>query len=187
MCSKLLACWVTVAPSSGVWGSCGVCATVRLLSSAKPKQGGEEGVGRIGRVILFDCEGQGERHEEVQEGPLRFSLGDPTAWLQEGAEALAGADCVFAGAAVVGGEVLEGGGHGVSMSLPKRTQGVSGKAPLMTLREAMMWSTGSMSAIMSWTKMASCVDRPRIPPQELAGMGGLGEGGCGAGGPSRGS
>ena len=25
-------------------------------------QGGEEGVGCVGRVILFDCEGQGERH-----------------------------------------------------------------------------------------------------------------------------
>ena len=25
-------------------------------------QGGEEGVGCVGRVILLDCEGQGERH-----------------------------------------------------------------------------------------------------------------------------
>ena len=51
MSSKLLACRLTVGPSSGVWGSCGVCSTVRLVSSAKPKQGGEDWVGRIGRVI----------------------------------------------------------------------------------------------------------------------------------------
>ena len=25
-------------------------------------QGGDEGVGCVGRVILLDCEGQGERH-----------------------------------------------------------------------------------------------------------------------------
>ena len=34
----------------------------------------------VGRVILFDCEGQGECHEEVQKGALRSSLGDPAAW-----------------------------------------------------------------------------------------------------------
>ena len=31
-------------------------------------QGGEEGVGCVGRVILLNCEGQWERHEKVQEG-----------------------------------------------------------------------------------------------------------------------
>ena len=61
-------------------------------------QGGEEGVGCVGRVILLDCEGQGERHEKVQEGAFCSSLGDPAAWLQEGAEACSGADRVFAGA-----------------------------------------------------------------------------------------
>ena len=34
--SRSLACWVIVCPGSGVWGSCGVCATVRLVLSAKP-------------------------------------------------------------------------------------------------------------------------------------------------------
>ena len=63
--SKSLACWVTVGPGSGAWGSCGVCATVRLVSSAKPTRGDRTGVGCVGRVILLDCEGQGERHEEV--------------------------------------------------------------------------------------------------------------------------
>ena len=36
MSSKSLACWVTVGPSSGVWGSCGVRATVRMVLSATP-------------------------------------------------------------------------------------------------------------------------------------------------------
>ena len=44
-----------------------------------------------------------------------------------------------------------------------------GKAPLMS-REAMMRSTGSMSAMVSWRKMAPCGDRPGMPPQRLAGM-----------------
>ena len=43
------------------------------------------------------------------------------------------------------------------------------KAPL-TSREAMMRSTGSMSAMVSWRKMASCGDRPGTAPQRLAGM-----------------
>ena len=34
--SKSSACCVTVGPLSGVSGSCGVCVTVRLVSSAKP-------------------------------------------------------------------------------------------------------------------------------------------------------
>ena len=41
--SKLLACLVTVGPGSGVWNSCGVCATVRLVSSAKPTRGERRG------------------------------------------------------------------------------------------------------------------------------------------------
>ena len=41
--SKSLACWVTVGPGSGAWGSCGVCATVRLVSSAKPTRGERRG------------------------------------------------------------------------------------------------------------------------------------------------
>ena len=44
-----------------------------------------------------------------------------------------------------------------------------GKAPL-TSREAMMRSAGSMSAIVSWRKMALCGARPRMAPQRLAGM-----------------
>ena len=71
-------------------------------------QGGEEGVGCVGRAILLDCEGQGERHEEVQEGASCSSLGDPAAWLQEGGEACSRADRVLAGADVAGGEVVEG-------------------------------------------------------------------------------
>ena len=50
-------------------------------------QGGEEGLGCVGRVILFDCEGHGERHEELQEGAFFSCLGDPAAWLQKGGEA----------------------------------------------------------------------------------------------------
>ena len=44
-----------------------------------------------------------------------------------------------------------------------------GKAPL-TSREAMMTATGSMSAMVSWVKMASCGDRPGMALQRLAGM-----------------
>ena len=41
--SKSLACWVTVGPGSGVWGSFGVCVTMRLVSSAKPTRGERRG------------------------------------------------------------------------------------------------------------------------------------------------
>ena len=41
--SKSLVCWVTVGAGSGAWGSCGVCATVRLVSSAKPTRGERRG------------------------------------------------------------------------------------------------------------------------------------------------
>ena len=44
-----------------------------------------------------------------------------------------------------------------------------GKAHL-TLREAMIRSTGSMSAMVSWRKMASCGDRPRMAPKRLAAL-----------------
>ena len=97
--SKSLACSVTVGPWSGVWGLCGVCATVRLVLSTKPTQGEEEGVGRLGRVVTLDGDGQGECHEKVQEGPFCSSLAHPAAW----AEARSGADCVL-GAQVVEGE-----------------------------------------------------------------------------------
>ena len=43
------------------------------------------------------------------------------------------------------------------------------RAPLTT-REAMMRSTGCMSAMVSWRKMTSCGDRPWMAPQRLAGM-----------------
>ena len=52
--------------------------------------------------------GQGERHYKVQKGALCSPLGDPASWLQEGAEACSCADRVFAGADVVGCEVVEG-------------------------------------------------------------------------------
>ena len=44
-----------------------------------------------------------------------------------------------------------------------------GKPPL-TSREAMMRSTGSVSAMVSWRKMALCGDRPGMACQRLAGM-----------------
>ena len=44
-----------------------------------------------------------------------------------------------------------------------------GKAPL-TSREALMRSIGSMSAMVSWRKMAPCRDRPGMAAQRLAGM-----------------
>ena len=37
--SKSLACWVTAGLGSGVWGWCEVCATVKLVSSAKTTRG----------------------------------------------------------------------------------------------------------------------------------------------------
>ena len=111
---------------SGVWG-------VGLLWGAcdrevgvvrKAHQGGEEGVGCVGRVILFDCEGQGECHQKVQEGTFRFSLRDPAAWLQERGEACSGVDCVFAGADVAEGEVVEGEAHASPHRLQKERRGV---------------------------------------------------------------
>ena len=87
-----------------VWGVCD--PEVGVVREAH--QGGEEGVGCLGRVILLDCEGQGECHEKVQEGAFCSSLGDPTAWLQEGVEACSSADRVFAVADVAGGEVVWG-------------------------------------------------------------------------------
>ena len=59
-----------------------------------------------------------------------------------------------------------------------------GKA-LLASREAMMRSTGSMSAMVSWRKMASCGDRPGMAPRGLLVCWGLGGGGCGVGGWSR--
>ena len=122
--SKLLACWLTVGPGSGgvgfVWGVCD--CEVGVVHEAH--QGGEEGVGCGGRVILFDCEGQGECHEEVQEGGFRFSLQDPATWLQEGGEACSGADCVLAGADVAGGEVVEGAAHAFPHCVQKEPGGV---------------------------------------------------------------
>ena len=40
----------------------------------------------------------------------------------------------------------------------------------LTLREALMRSRGSMSAMVCWRTMASFGDRPGIAPQRLAGM-----------------
>ena len=87
-------------------------------------QGGEEGVGRVGRVILLDCKGQGGRHEEVQEGAFCSSLGDPAAWLQEGGEACSSADRVFAGADVARGEVVEEQAQAFPHRLQKEPGGV---------------------------------------------------------------
>ena len=72
-------------------------------------------------------------------------------------EACSGADCVFAGADVVGGEVVEGEAQAFPTA-SKRSQGVFGKTPL-TSREAMM-----RLALVSWRKMASCADRPGMAP-----------------------
>ena len=52
--SKSLACWVTVGPGSGVWGSCGGVCDRGVGVVRKAHQRGEEGVGCVGRVILFD-------------------------------------------------------------------------------------------------------------------------------------
>ena len=90
----------------------------------KAHQGGEEGVGCVGRVILLNCEGQGERHEEVQEGAFCSSLGDTAAWLQEGGEACSCADRVFADADVAGGEVVEGEAQAFPHRLQKEPGGV---------------------------------------------------------------
>ena len=69
--------------------------------------------------ILFDCEGQGERHEEVEERAFCSSLGDPAAWGQEGGEACSSADSVFAGVDVAGGEVVEGEAQAFQYRLQK--------------------------------------------------------------------
>ena len=151
--TKSLACWVTVGPVvwcvGFVWSVCN--REVGVV--CKTHQGGEEGVGRVGRGVRFDIKGQRECHEEVQEGPFRPSLGDPAAWLQEGGEACSGADCVLAGVDVVGGEVLERETRAFPDRFQKEPGGVW-KSPL-TSREAMMRSTASMSANVSWRKMAS--------------------------------
>ena len=96
--------WSGVRGIGFVWGVCD--CEVGVVREAR--QGGEQGVGCVGRVILLDCEGQGERHEKVQEGVFCCSLGDPAAWLQEGGEACSTADRVFAAADVAGGKVVEG-------------------------------------------------------------------------------
>ena len=87
-----------------VWGVCDrEFGVVR-----ETNQGGEEGVWRVGGVVLLDGVRQGECHEEVHEGPFCSSMGDPAAWLKERGEARSGADCVLADADVLGGEVVEG-------------------------------------------------------------------------------
>ena len=56
--SKSLACWVTVGPVSGAWGSCGVCVTLRLVSSTKPTRGerrDSEAVGGVPRLLAPYC------------------------------------------------------------------------------------------------------------------------------------
>ena len=111
--SKSLACWVTVGTGSGVWGVCD-CE-------------GRGGVGCVGRVIMLDCEGQGERHEEVQERALCSPFGDPAAWLQEGAEACSSADRVVAGADVARGEVVEGEAQAFPHRLQEEARGCSGR------------------------------------------------------------
>ena len=98
-----------------------MCATVRLVLSAEPTRGKRRGVIA---VILLDCEGQGERHEEVQEGTFCSSFGDPAAWLQEGGEACSCADRLFAGADVAGGEVVEGESQAFPHCLQKEPGGV---------------------------------------------------------------
>ena len=103
-----------------MWGVCD--REVGVVPEAH--KGGEGGVGSVGRVILLNCEGPGECHEEVQEGAFRSSLGDPAAWLQEGGEACSGADRVFAGAVVAGGEVVEGEAHAFPHRLQKEPGGV---------------------------------------------------------------
>ena len=51
-------------------------------------------------------------------------LRDPAAWLQERGEACSRVDCVFAGADVAGGEVLEGEAHASPHRLQKEPRGV---------------------------------------------------------------
>ena len=65
----------------------------------------------------MDCEGYGECDEEVQEGAFCSSLGDPTAWPQEGGEARPGADCVCPRGA---GRGCGGGGRGGGSMPPQR-------------------------------------------------------------------
>ena len=98
-----------------MWGVCD--REVGVVREAH--QGGGEGLGCVGRVILFACEGQGDCHEEVQEGAFRSSFGEPAAWLHEGGEACSGADRVLEGADVAGGEGVEGEAHAFRHRLQK--------------------------------------------------------------------
>ena len=103
-----------------VWGVCD--REVGVVREAH--QGGEEGLGCLGRVILIDCEVQGEFHEEVQEGAFCSSNGNPAAWLKEGGEACSGTDCVFAVADVAGGKVVEREAHALPDRLQREPGGV---------------------------------------------------------------
>ena len=104
--------------------------------------------GSTGRVLLL-----------LPRGPLE----NPNAWLPEGAEARSGADCVFAAADVVGGEVVEGEAHAFPYHFQKEQGGV---------REGSSDVEGGNDEVdrVSWRKMASCGNRPGIAPQRLAGM-----------------
>ena len=146
-----------------MWGVCD--REIGVIREAH--QGGEEGVGCVGRVILLDGEGARERHEEVQEGAFCSSLGDPAAWLQEGSEACSSADRVFAD--VAGGDVVEGEAQAFPYCLQKEPGGV---------REGSFDVEGGNDEVhrvhvgdgVLGEEIASCGDWPAMAPQRLAGM-----------------
>ena len=157
-------CWSLVRGVGFLWGV--YDREVGVVREAH--QGGEEGVGRVARVMLFDSEGQGECHKEVQEGPFRSSLEDRAAWLQEGGEARSGADCVYAGADVVGGVVAEGEAHAFLYRFQKGPGGVRERSLDVEGGDDEVHRDHVGDGVLE--EMASCGDRPGIAPKRLAGM-----------------
>ena len=70
-------CWSVVRGVGFLWG----LSDREFCVVREAHQGVEEGVGWVGRVILFDSEGQGECQKEVQQGYFRSLLEDPASWL----------------------------------------------------------------------------------------------------------
>ena len=111
--------------------------------------------------------GQGECHEEVQEGAFCYSLGDPVAWIQEGGEACSSPDRVLAGADVAGGKVVEEESQAFPHRLQKEPGCVQGGSFDVKGGDDEVYRVHVGDGVL---EMASCGDRPGMAPPRLAGM-----------------